>query len=493
MASIGIDFGTANTVVAAVVDGRVQTLAVTPSALAFRQGRLRIGRDALQPRTEPPECVIQSVSRLLSTGGDSATNLGGKPFSAVEIAAEFLRRVKDDAAHRLDEPIERAVVTVVPSATAEHRAAITRACDLAGVNVLGLLDTPIAAANAVLDSTESPVAVLVYDLGIGCDVTLLRVADDSFTSIGRWGESTLGGDRFDEYILLRVLDYLQSKYGVSGRDFPQYDGIWRYASEQAKRQLSSSEYARIIIPGVRTPETQEISNVDFENMILGDTAHSMDGTREVLARCQMVPDDIDCVLPVGGSCHIPLVLKVLQQTFGAEKVRAQSQPELTAASGAALVAARMSQRDRGQGASVVPAFQPRAEEVVQMFRGLDLLVCDDEAAIRAASEKQRARRLHEKAIPSPETRLKAEEWFRNLAMLLNKSQRAALLDIVYRQFCNVADVSWVSRENKTIDHELITIFRNHALRSCGTDPGLADRFVLRYMKERGLARLGRAK
>jgi molecular chaperone DnaK len=231
MTSIGIDFGRKNTVVAAVVRGEPKVLPnsqmdfVTPSAVGFHLGELLVGHDAVRYRRANPDSVVANVARLLSQSDERpSVQLEGKSFSPVELAAALFREIKHSAEIYLCAEVRRAVVAVPAWCSAKQQDNTRHAAATAGLDAVTLVYTTAAAviAAAHAHAPSSPKKVLVYDMGAsGCDVSIGRLDDSRFALLGQVHSQQIGGDRFDQYIMNRVLEYLQFHYRIDGCDDPR--------------------------------------------------------------------------------------------------------------------------------------------------------------------------------------------------------------------------------------------------------------------------------
>ncbi|MEO9151244.1 MAG: Hsp70 family protein, partial [Lapillicoccus sp.] len=251
--AVGIDLGTTNSAVAVLEGGEPTIIAnaeggrTTPSVVAFsKNGEVLVGEIAKRQAVTNVDRTIRSVKRHMGT--DWSTEIDGKKYTAQEISARILQKLKRDAESYLGEPVTDAVITVPAYFDDAERQATKEAGEIAGLNVLRIINEPTAAALAYgLDKGKEDELILVFDLGGGTfDVSLLEVGkdpEDGFSTIqvrATSGDNKLGGDDWDERIVNHLLTTVKNSSGVDlSKDKIAMQRL-RDAAEQAKKELSSS-------------------------------------------------------------------------------------------------------------------------------------------------------------------------------------------------------------------------------------------------------------
>ena len=334
---LGIDLGTTNSAVGVVDSGFPILLAnedgrrITPSAVWLgADGSIEIGEKALRRRALEPERVVTSIKRLMgrrtseleenfpvpvTAGADGLPRVLGK--SPEQISAEILREMKRIAEWRMGAEITQAVITVPAYFHDAQRAATKRAGELAGLEVVRILNEPTAAALAYgLDKLGEKSRVAVYDLGGGTfDLSILEIQDGVFQVLATHGDTRLGGDDLDALILRRVME----KSGLGGIT-PVARVRLMAEAERVKLALSNDEQAVFRVPfydGSRSLE-ETITREELEKLAapwIGKTLHLC---RKALADAALKPDDLSAVIVVGGSTRMPAVRRAVAELFGRE-------------------------------------------------------------------------------------------------------------------------------------------------------------------------------
>ncbi|MFT3991868.1 MAG: Hsp70 family protein [Luteolibacter sp.] len=326
---LGIDLGTTNSAVGVVDSGFPILLAneegrrITPSAVYFAaDGLVEIGAKALRRRALEPERVVTSVKRLvgrrisevepdfpvkITAAADGSPRVLGK--SPEEVSAEILKEMKRIAEWRLGVEVKKAVITVPAYFHDAQRAATKRAGELAGLDVVRILNEPTAAALAYgLDKLEEKSRVAVYDLGGGTfDLSILEMQDGVFQVLATHGDTRLGGDDIDALIL--------EKCGLAA-----HDARFLAEAERVKIALSEMEETVFRLPfydGVQSIE-RTITRADFDQMISPLIQRTLRHCRQALADAALKPEDLDAVVLVGGSTRIPAVRDAVAALFARE-------------------------------------------------------------------------------------------------------------------------------------------------------------------------------
>ncbi|MCF7552067.1 molecular chaperone DnaK [Pseudonocardia sp. WMMC193] len=351
--AVGIDLGTTNSVVAVLEGGEPTVIAnsegarTTPSVVAFaRNGEVLVGQSAKNQAVTNSDRTFRSVKRHI--GGDWKTpDIDGKTYSTQEISARVLQKLKRDAESYLGEPITDAVITVPAYFEDAQRQATKEAGQIAGLNVLRIVNEPTAAALAYgLDKGETEQTILVFDLGGGTfDVSLLEIGDGVVEVKATNGDNHLGGDDWDERIVTWLVDRFKSAQGIDLTKDKMAMQRLREAAEKAKIELSSSNNATINLPyitvdGDKNPLflDETLSRAEFQRI----TQDLLDRTRapfnQVVKDAGISVGDIDHVVLVGGSTRMPAVTDLVKELTGGKEPNKGVNPDEVVAVGAALQA-----------------------------------------------------------------------------------------------------------------------------------------------------------
>ncbi|GGL02261.1 chaperone protein DnaK [Curtobacterium luteum] len=353
--AVGIDLGTTNSVVSVLEGGEPTVIAnaegmrTTPSIVAFtKDGEVLVGETAKRQAVTNVDRTIASVKRHIGT--DWKVDIDGKQYTPQEISARTLGKLKRDAEQYLGEDVTDAVITVPAYFNDAERQATKDAGEIAGLNVLRIINEPTAAALAYgLDKGKEDALILVFDLGGGTfDVSLLEVGkDDDFSTIqvrATAGDNRLGGDDWDQ----RIVDYLVKKFkdehGVDLSTDKIAKRRLKEAAEQAKKELSSQMSASIQLPYLTLTADgplnldETISRAQFEQM----TSDLLDRTKkpfnDVIKEAGVSVGDIAHVVLVGGSTRMPAVAEVVKSLTGGKQPNQGVNPDEVVAVGAALQA-----------------------------------------------------------------------------------------------------------------------------------------------------------
>ncbi|HEV7194959.1 MAG TPA: molecular chaperone DnaK, partial [Pedococcus sp.] len=350
--AVGIDLGTTNSVVAVLTGGEPEVIAnaegsrTTPSVVAFaKNGEVLVGEVAKRQAVTNVDRTIRSVKRHMGT--DWSVGIDDKKYTAQEISARVLQKLKRDAEAYLGETITDAVITVPAYFNDAERQATKEAGTIAGLNVLRIVNEPTAAALAYgLDKGEKEQTILVFDLGGGTfDVSLLEIGDGVIEVKATSGDNHLGGDDWDQ----KVIDWLVEKFkGAHGIDLTKDKMAMqrlREAAEKAKIELSSSQQTSINLPYI-TVDTEknplfldeQLSRSEFQRI----TADLLERTKvpfqNVLRDADIPLDKIDHVVLVGGSTRMPAVVDLVKELTGGREPNKGVNPDEVVAVGAALQA-----------------------------------------------------------------------------------------------------------------------------------------------------------
>ncbi|RKR76111.1 molecular chaperone DnaK [Frondihabitans australicus] len=353
--AVGIDLGTTNSVVAVLEGGEPTVIAnaeglrTTPSVVAFtKDGEVLVGETAKRQAVTNVDRTISSVKRHIGT--DWKVDIDDKKYTPQEISARILGKLKRDAEQYLGEDVTDAVITVPAYFNDSERQATKEAGEIAGLNVLRIINEPTAAALAYgLDKGKEDELILVFDLGGGTfDVSLLEVGkDDDFSTIqvrATAGDNRLGGDDWDERIVEHLVKKFKDAHGVDLSNDKIAKQRLKEAAEQAKKELSSSTSTSIQLPYLTlTAEgplnlDETITRAQFEQW----TSDLLDRTKkpfnDVIAEAGVKVSDISHVVLVGGSTRMPAVTEVVKQLTGGKEPNKGVNPDEVVAVGAALQA-----------------------------------------------------------------------------------------------------------------------------------------------------------
>ncbi|MEO6811355.1 MAG: Hsp70 family protein [Isosphaeraceae bacterium] len=344
---IGIDLGTTNSEVAIVRDGRPVVLTgedgdpILPSVVGLDpQGRLLVGRSARNQAVLAPERTVRSIKRMMGQEGTVA--LGDQQYSPQEISAIILRTLKQRAEQALGEPVRKAVITVPALFTEGQRQATREAGELAGLEVVRIINEPTAAVLTYDPHPPERERLLVYDLGGGTfDVSIVQVEDGVVEVLTSHGDTKLGGDDFDQLLLDWVCDQFQKTHGLDLRESSIAKSRVLRAVEDAKKALSSEAIVKLEEEfiaereGVPLHLTMEIERGDFETLIEPLLTRTLNAVDRALDDADLNADQIDKVVLVGGATRTPLVHHLLEERLG-RPVHAEIEPDLAVAMGAAV-------------------------------------------------------------------------------------------------------------------------------------------------------------
>jgi len=352
--AVGIDLGTTNSVVAVLEGGEPTVIAnaegfrTTPSIVAFtKDGEVLVGETAKRQAVTNVDRTIASVKRHMGTTWTQ--DVDDKKYTAQEISARILGKLKRDAETYLGDKVTDAVITVPAYFNDAERQATKEAGEIAGLNVLRIINEPTAAALAYgLDKGKEDELILVFDLGGGTfDVSLLEVGkDDDFSTIqvrATAGDNRLGGDDWDA----RIVDYLAKQFkettgvDVSGDKIAKQR--LKEAAEQAKKELSSSMSASVQLPYLSLTENgpanldETITRAKFEELTADLLQRTAKPFQDVIKEAKIKVSEIDHVVLVGGSTRMPAVAELVKKLAGKEANKGVNPDEVVAV-GASLQA-----------------------------------------------------------------------------------------------------------------------------------------------------------
>jgi molecular chaperone DnaK len=349
--AVGIDLGTTNSVVAVLEGGEPAVVPnaegsrTTPSVVAFsKSGEVLVGEVAKRQAITNPDRTIRSIKREMGT--DHSVDIDGKGWTPQEISARILMKMKADAEAFLGDKVTEAVITVPAYFDDAQRQATKEAGQIAGLEVLRIINEPTAAALAYgLDKAEGDQTILVFDLGGGTfDVSLLELGDGVFEVKSTSGNTNLGGDDWDQRVIDHLVKTFKDNHGVDLSQDKMALQRLKEAAEKAKIELSATQQTTINLPFITA--TQEgplhleltLTRAEFERM-----------TEDLLDKCkgpfqQAVKDagievgKIDHVILVGGSTRMPQVRELIKDLTGGKEPHKGVNPDEVVAVGAAVQA-----------------------------------------------------------------------------------------------------------------------------------------------------------
>jgi molecular chaperone DnaK len=348
--AVGIDLGTTNSVVAAMEGGESTVIPnaegsrTTPSVVGFsKSGEILVGEVAKRQAVTNPDRTVQSVKRHMGT--DWSVDVDAKNYTPQEISARILQKLKRDAEAYLGDEVTQAVITVPAYFGDAQRQATKEAGQIAGLEVLRIINEPTAASLAYGLDKEAEQTILVYDLGGGTfDVSILEIAEGVFDVKATSGDTNLGGDDWDQAIIDWLVTRFKDNHGVDlSKDRMALQRL-KEAAEKAKRELSTTTEASINLPFITATADgplhleETLSRSQFQQM----TSDLLDRTREpfhaAIRDAGIKPGDIEQVILVGGSTRMPAVVDLVKELTGGKEPHKGVNPDEVVAVGAALQA-----------------------------------------------------------------------------------------------------------------------------------------------------------
>jgi molecular chaperone DnaK len=354
---VGIDLGTTNSEVALVQDGQPNVFEedgdpILPSFVGLADdGRLLVGKAARNQWVLAPERTIKSIKRKM--GQDIKVQLGDQEYRPQEISAMILRALRDRASANLGQEVRKAVITVPAYFNDAQRQATREAGELAGLEVVRILNEPTAASLTYDPAHTELRRLLVYDLGGGTfDVSIVQSQQGVVEVLSSHGDTQLGGDDFDDLLQKLVCDRFQQEHGVDLRENLIPKSRVLKAAEAAKRQLSFHPFARIEEEfiaekdGVALHLNMEISRAEYQDLIRPLLDRTMDCVQRALEDAHLTGSQIDKVVLVGGSTRTPIIGELLEERLD-QPAHQEVNPDLCVAMGAAIQGAIIAGADVG--------------------------------------------------------------------------------------------------------------------------------------------------
>lgn len=375
---IGIDLGTTNSVVAVMEGGEPTVIPsseggnLIPSVVAInsKTGERLVGRVARNQAVVNPENTVFSVKRFMgrkfkdaevkdatrlvpyivseASNGDVRVKMGDREYSAPEISAMILQKIKADAEAYLGDTVDRAVITVPAYFNDTQRNATKDAGKIAGLEVMRIINEPTASSLAYGLDNKNEGIIAVYDLGGGTfDVSILEIADGVFEVRSTNGDTYLGGDNFDEKIINWIADEFKQESGIDLRSDRQALQRLKEAAEKAKIELSTTLNAEINLPFITADVSgpkhlnMTISRAKLESLVDDLVRKSIEPCKKALTDAGLSTGDIDAVLLVGGMTRMPAIQEAVKGFFNQDPTKGVN-PDEVVALGAAIQAAVLS-------------------------------------------------------------------------------------------------------------------------------------------------------
>ena len=346
---VGIDLGTTNSVIA-VIEGGEPTIIpnaegsrLTPSVVAFsKDGERLVGQVAKRQSVTNADRTVLSIKRHMGT--DHRVSIDDKEYTPQEISAMILAKMKSDAEEYLGEEVKQAVITVPAYFSDSQRQATKDAGQIAGLEVLRIINEPTAAALSYGSDRAETEKILVFDLGGGTfDVSILELGDEVVEVIATSGNNRLGGDDFDERIVGYLVAEFKKEYGVDlSKDRMAMQRLVE-AAEKAKVELSSVTNTNVNLPFI-TADSQGPRHLDinltrakFEELAEDLVEKTMEPTRRALKDAGLSASEIDKVILVGGATRMPMIQRAVKEVLGREPYKGIN-PDEVVAMGAAIQA-----------------------------------------------------------------------------------------------------------------------------------------------------------
>ena len=346
--AVGIDLGTTNSVVAVLEGGEPSVIAnaegnrTTPSIVAFKSEEVLVGELAKRQAITNPDNTVRSIKRHIGT--DWKEKFEDKEYTPQEISARILQKLKRDAEAYLGDDVTEAVITVPAYFNDAERQATKEAGQIAGLNVLRIINEPTAASLAYGLENNEDQKILVFDLGGGTfDVSILEISEGVFEVKSTSGDSKLGGDDWDQRVMDWLIDKFKSSTGIDlSKDKMAVQRI-QEGAEKAKIELSSTSETEINLPFITANDAgpqhllEKLSRSEFEKITADLVERTKAPVENALSDAGMQYSDIDHIILVGGSTRMPSVQQLVKTLTGKDPHKGVN-PDEVVASGAAIQA-----------------------------------------------------------------------------------------------------------------------------------------------------------
>ena len=346
--AVGIDLGTTNSVVAVLEGGEPTVIAnaegnrTTPSIVAFKGEEVLVGELAKRQAITNPDNTVRSIKRQIGTNWKE--KFENKEYTPQEVSARILQKLKRDAESYIGEDVTDAVITVPAYFNDAERQATKEAGQIAGLNVLRIINEPTAAALAYGLENNEDQKILVYDLGGGTfDVSVLEISEGVFEVKSTSGDSKLGGDDWDERVMEWLVDKFKSSTGIDISEDKMAMQRIKEGAEKAKIELSSTTETEINLPFITANDSgpqhllEKLSRSEFEKITSDLVDRTKDPVNKAVEDAGLSFSDIQHIILVGGSTRIPSVQTVVKSMTGKDPSKGVN-PDEVVASGAAIQA-----------------------------------------------------------------------------------------------------------------------------------------------------------
>ena len=346
--AVGIDLGTTNSVVAVLEGGEPTVIAnaegnrTTPSIVAFKSEEVLVGELAKRQAITNPDNTVRSIKRHIGTNWKETFE--GKDYTPQEISARILQKLKRDAESYLGDDVTDAVITVPAYFNDAERQATKEAGQIAGLNVLRIINEPTAASLSYGLENNEDQKILVFDLGGGTfDVSILEISEGAFEVKSTSGDSKLGGDDWDQRVMDWLVDKFKSSTGIDLSNDKMAIQRVQEGAEKAKIELSSTSETEINLPFITANDAgpqhllEKLSRSEFEKITADLVERTRKPVENALTDAGMKFSDIDHVILVGGSTRMPSVQELVKSLTGKDPHKGVN-PDEVVASGAAIQA-----------------------------------------------------------------------------------------------------------------------------------------------------------
>ena len=346
--AVGIDLGTTNSVVAVLEGGEPTVVAnaegnrTTPSIVAFKGSEVLVGELAKRQAITNPDNTIRSIKREM--GSKWSEKFEDKEYTPQEISARILQKLKRDAESYLGEEVKEAVITVPAYFNDAERQATKEAGQIAGLDVLRIINEPTAASLAYGLENDSDQKILVFDLGGGTfDVSVLEISEGVFEVKSTFGDTSLGGDDWDEKVISWIVDRFKSSSGIDlSKDKMALQRL-KEAAEKAKIELSSTPETEINLPFITAVDgnpqhlVEKFTRSEFDKITKDLVEKTREPVLNALADAELAMSEIDHVVLVGGSTRIPAIQALVKELTSKDPHQGVN-PDEVVACGAAIQA-----------------------------------------------------------------------------------------------------------------------------------------------------------
>ena len=346
--AVGIDLGTTNSVVAVLEGGEPTVIAnaegnrTTPSIVAFKGEEVLVGELAKRQAITNPDNTVRSIKRQF--GSNWKEKFENKEYTPQEVSARILQKLKRDAESYIGEDVTDAVITVPAYFNDAERQATKEAGQIAGLNVLRIINEPTAAALAYGLENNEDQKILVYDLGGGTfDVSVLEISEGVFEVKSTSGDSKLGGDDWDERVMDWLVEKFKSSTGIDISEDKMAMQRIKEGAEKAKIELSSTTETEINLPFITANDSgpqhllEKLSRSEFEKITSDLVDRTKDPVNKAVKDAGLSFSDIEHIILVGGSTRIPAVQTLVKSITGKDPSKGVN-PDEVVASGAAIQA-----------------------------------------------------------------------------------------------------------------------------------------------------------